>query len=116
MAHLSNNIQLTDLPLEILINISEFLSTKYILNLSLCSKYFHDLLSFVKFNEIVNFKDISKLPYFDSFTDVIYYVSSKSFPRSLRILSWFCNDYLPSQLLNSLKSLKLGYYNLPLLQ
>ena len=110
-------MQLIHLPLEILINITEFLSTKDILSLSICSKHFHNILSVVKFNENVKFKDISKLPYFDSFTNVEYYKSGKLFPRSLRILFWWNNDHLPSQLPDSLKSLYLGNdYNQPLLQ
>ena len=86
------------LPLEILINITEFLFTKDILNLAICSKHFHYIPSFVKFNEKIKFKNISKLPYFDSFTNVIFDESGKPFPKSLRILDWLCNDHLPLQL------------------
>ena len=38
---------LFDLPLEVLINVTQFLSTKDILNLSICSKHFQDILPFI---------------------------------------------------------------------
>ena len=109
-------MQLIYLPLEILIKITEFLPTKSILNLSICSKHCHSILFFIKFNEKVNFENISRLPYFDSFTNVKYYRFEKYFPKSLQILYWCCDDS-PSQLPDSLISLYLGgNYNHPLPQ
>lgn len=101
-------MQLINLPTEILIHITEYLPTKDILNLSICSKHFHDPLSFIKFNKRLNFKDICKSPYFDSFTSVIYSEPNNLFPKSLRNLYWYNNDQLPSHLLDTLINLYLG--------
>ena len=108
---------LFDLPLEILVDITQFLSTKDILNLSLCSKYLRDILYAIKINDKVEFDKISGLNYFDSFTNVVYRKSGNVFSKSLYVLNWMCKENLPSKLPDSLKSLHLGcYYNQPLLQ
>ena len=109
-------MELIHLPLEILINITDFLSTKDILNLSTCSERFQAILSFVNFNKKIKFKNINGLSYFDSFTNVEYDISGKPFPKYLRVLHWHCNDHLPSQLPNLLESLYLSddyYHPLP---
>ena len=108
---------LFDLPLEILVTVTQFLATKDILNLGLCSKYLRDILHAVKFNDKVEFNKISRLNYFDSFTNVVYRKSENQFPKSLCVLNWMCEENLPSQLPGSLKSLDLGgHYNQPISQ
>ena len=123
MNHLSNlpeslSIAFADLPLEILVNITEFLSTKDILNLSICSRRFYDILYTIKINDKVKFEKISGLSYFDSFTNVTYDKYRNRFPKSLCVLDWNCDENLPSKgLPDSLKSLNFdGYGNQPLPQ
>lgn len=125
------------LPFEILTRIATNLPTKDILNLSICSKRFHDLLFVIRFNDQVNFSTIFDLSYFDSFVDVKYgqFHDNKLeiiFPKHLRSLRWYsihkslpqlpslleyleigayCNILLP-QLPDGLKSLKLGNLNI----
>lgn len=122
MNHLSNlslHVQTTfeHLPLEILINVTEFLFTKDILNLSICSKYLHNVLYAVKIDEKVNFDTISRLSYFDSFTNVMYRnYRDERFPKSLCVLYWYCIDIVP-KLPITLKSLYISVnYNEPLTQ
>ena len=106
---------LASLPLEILIKITEFLSTKDILNLSVCSKYLRNIVYIIKINIRVEYDKISELSYFDSFTNVVYEKSWNTFPKSLQILYWECNGILPNSLPDSLKTLELGNrYNQPL--
>ena len=106
---------LSDLPLEILINITRFLSTKDVMNLSICHKHLHVILYIVQINDKVEFDKICESSYFDSFTEVVYNKSANIFPKSLHVLKWCCEDILPLSLPDSLASLEFGtFYNHPL--
>lgn len=103
MDHLSN------LPLEILVEITKFLSTKDILNFSISSQSLCDILHNIKFSDFVWFKNIHSLPYFDSFTDVAYDSNEPIFPKSLHTLYWMSTDAL-THVPTTLQSLKLSPY------
>ena len=110
-------LHLFDLPLEILVKITEFLPNKDILNLSISSKYFLDLVFAVKFTDEVNFESINKLPYFDSFTNVDFFnvTSQIVYPKFLRFLKWNTGQFL-RKFPDLLESLEIKLYNQPITQ
>lgn len=104
-------LKLASLPLEMLVRIASFLPIEDVLNLSICSKYFHDILFAIKFTENVRYDLIFGLSYFDSFTDVTCGLIGPNpvFPKSLRKMKW-CYDgqRYPSPMPESLTHLELG--------
>lgn len=104
------------LPFDILINISKFLSNQDILNLSRCCKYYHELVYRVRFSEKVDYQDIIELPYFDSFINITCKDNVTLFPKFLKDLHWKCDVALPEDLPNTLIHLTFSAYNKPLLK
>ena len=102
---------LSDLPLEILVNISKYLSTTDILNLASSSKRLSDIRFGIKFKHRVNFSRISTLTHFDSFINVVYDSEiNLRLPVSLRVLKWHCDKALPL-LPDSLTHLEISNYH-----
>lgn len=107
---------LSDLPFEILANIAKFLTSRDILNLSICCKYLHNLPFAVKFNDPIDIQDIFRLPYYDSFVNVTCNNMNNIdhdtlFPKSLQVLRWYHKYNRLPRFPDTLLDLELGNYD-----
>ena len=91
-------IDLADLPLEIILNVTIFLSDKDILSLCISTKQLFYVLHAVKIRRKVEFSAIKSLPYFDSFLNVRYERFQILFPKNIQILHWDGCAKLPKML------------------